>query len=196
MRRAYDRGPRRANQAVLRGPSDRSRETRLDEFGDFDSGRIGESRLASRYPRGMTITQLVESIDARLLAINVEISKLTDARRALADEASPSKPAPRRISRSSRRRARAERAKVVMTADTVEQVLRSSQDGITTAAIAEQGKAKPGQVLALLRELEATGKARRSGQRRGTRWHRITDEDRIHARAAELAGRRRKGSQP
>jgi hypothetical protein len=42
-------------------------------------------------------------------------------------------------------------------------------------------------VLVLLRELEAAGRVRRSGQRRGTRWHAITDEERIAERAAELA---------
>jgi hypothetical protein len=41
-------------------------------------------------------------------------------------------------------------------------------------------------VLGVLRELEAAGRARRTGQRRGTRWHAVTDEDRIRARAAEL----------
>jgi len=44
-------------------------------------------------------------------------------------------------------------------------------------------------VLTALRELEAAGRVRRSGQRRSTRWHAITDEERIQKRAAELAGR-------
>jgi hypothetical protein len=49
-------------------------------------------------------------------------------------------------------------------------------------------------VLTLLRELETAGRIRRTGQRRGTRWHAITDEDRIRDRAAELARRRRKSA--
>ena len=48
------------------------------------------------------------------------------------------------------------------------------------------------QVLTLLRELEAAGRIRRTGQRRSTRWHVITDEDRIRERAAELASRRKR----
>jgi hypothetical protein len=44
-------------------------------------------------------------------------------------------------------------------------------------------------VLALLRELEQAQRIRRTGQRRATRWHAITDEDRIRERAAELATR-------
>ncbi len=58
--------------------------------------------------------------------------------------------------------------------------------GITSTALAKLANAAPDQVLALLRELEAAGRARRTGQRRGTRWHAITDEDRIAARVAEL----------
>jgi hypothetical protein len=44
-------------------------------------------------------------------------------------------------------------------------------------------------VLSLLRELEAAGRVRRTGQRRSTRWHAFTDEDRIRERAAQLAAR-------
>jgi tRNA(Ser,Leu) C12 N-acetylase TAN1 len=55
--------------------------------------------------------------------------------------------------------------------------------------LAERTNGDRDQVLTLLRELEAAGRIRRSGQRRGTRWHAITDEDRIRERAAELASR-------
>jgi predicted Rossmann fold nucleotide-binding protein DprA/Smf involved in DNA uptake len=144
----------------------------------------------------MTITELVQSIDERLASIKDEISTLNDARQALVHRAAPTKPAPRRASRSARARARGQSATSVMPAAKVEEILASSQDGMATAAIAKQGDAKPDQVLVLLRELEDAGKVRRSGQRRGTRWHTITDEDRIQARAAELAGRRRKGRAP
>jgi hypothetical protein len=43
-----------------------------------------------------------------------------------------------------------------------------------------------------LKELEARSEVRRSGQRRGVRWHAITDEDRIRERAAELERLRRR----
>jgi len=71
-------------------------------------------------------------------------------------------------------------------------VLLSENGGLTTSALAERANGDRDQVLTLLRELEAAGKIRRTGQRRGTRWHAITDEDRIRERAAELAGRRRR----
>jgi hypothetical protein len=49
-------------------------------------------------------------------------------------------------------------------------------------------------VLTLLRDLEKRARVRRTGQRRTTRWHAITDEDRIRERAAELASRGRRRS--
>jgi hypothetical protein len=44
-------------------------------------------------------------------------------------------------------------------------------------------------VLELLREREQAGEIRREGRRRSTVWRLITDEERIAARAAELAAR-------
>ena len=70
-------------------------------------------------------------------------------------------------------------------ADRLESLL-SKNGGLTTAALAEQSGENRDQVLSLLRELETAGRVRRSGQRRGTRWHAITDEDRIRERTAEL----------
>jgi sugar-specific transcriptional regulator TrmB len=52
--------------------------------------------------------------------------------------------------------------------------------------IAERSGVSYSRVLALLRELEASGTVRRTGSRRSTRWLLITDEDRIAQRAAEL----------
>jgi predicted Rossmann fold nucleotide-binding protein DprA/Smf involved in DNA uptake len=138
----------------------------------------------------MTTTDIVQSIEERLQAIKVEITSLTDAKKALTNGDTPSKPKRRR---APARRARRQQKPTteVMPVAAVEQILNRSKGGITTSAIAEEGNAKPSQVLSLLRELESRGKARRTGQRRGTRWHAITDEDRIAARAKELAARRR-----
>jgi hypothetical protein len=66
--------------------------------------------------------------------------------------------------------------------------------GTTTASLAEETGASQVRVLATLRELEKTGRVRRTGQRRGTRWHLIADEDRIEARAAELANRSKRSA--
>jgi hypothetical protein len=69
------------------------------------------------------------------------------------------------------------------------ELLLAETGGLTTAALAERADGHRGQVLVLLRELEAAGRIRRTGQRRATRWHAITDEGRIQQRAAELTAR-------
>lgn len=81
------------------------------------------------------------------------------------------------------RRSRKPRTRV--TPDQFEALLGAGE-GLTTADLAQQSGANRDQVLTLLRDLEAAGQIRRTGQRRSTRWHLITDEDRIAQRAAEL----------
>jgi len=150
-----------------------------------------------------TTQDIVDSIEIRLRELNHEIQTLTAARSALeTDDARPSTPvapvaaAPaarpaRPARRRSRRRARGAAATEVIPAGRLE-LLLSENGGLTTSVLAERTNGDRDQVLTLLRELEAAGRVRRSGQRRSTRWHAITDEDRIQARAAELAGRRRR----
>ena len=150
-----------------------------------------------------TTQDIVDSIEIRLRELNQEIQTLTAARSALeTDDARPSTPvapvaaAPaarpaRPARRRSRRRARGAAATEVIPAGRLE-LLLSENGGLTTSVLAERTNGDRDQVLTLLRELEAAGRVRRSGQRRSTRWHAITDEDRIQARAAELAGRRRR----
>jgi hypothetical protein len=69
------------------------------------------------------------------------------------------------------------------------EALLSEHGEMTTPALAERAHGNRDQILTVLRELEAAGRVRRSGQRRSTRWHVITDEERIQKRAAELAAR-------
>jgi hypothetical protein len=146
-----------------------------------------------------TTQQIVDSIDNRLRELNREIETLDAARSALGSERAsrptprPRVAAPSQARQPARRRARrkASRSSDVVPAGRLE-VLLSENGGLTTSALAERTNGDRDQVLTLLRELEAAGKIRRTGQRRGTRWHAITDEDRIRARAAELAGRRRR----
>jgi hypothetical protein len=148
-----------------------------------------------------TTQQIVDSIDGRLRELNREIETLDAARSALGTErrARPA-PAPAATASSqprkpARRRARrrSSRPTDVVPAGRLE-VLLSENGGLTTSALAEQTNGNRDQVLTLLRELEAAGKIRRTGQRRGTRWHAITDEDRIRERAAELARRRKRAA--
>ncbi|MGA2925750.1 MAG: hypothetical protein ABSG43_07105 [Solirubrobacteraceae bacterium] len=89
-----------------------------------------------------------------------------------------------------RRRATAKRPAEVVPAAKLELLLCDSA-GLTSAALAQRANANRDQVLALLRDMEKTGRVRRSGQRRGTRWHAISDDERVAQRAAELASRTR-----
>jgi hypothetical protein len=147
-----------------------------------------------------TTEAIVDSIENRLRELNQEIETLTAARTALDGRedgpaaAAPAHAAPVRR-RSTARRARSgrrsSRAAEVVPAGRLESLL-SENGGLTTSALAERTHGDRDQVLTLLRELEAAGRIRRSGQRRSTRWHAITDNDRIRERAAELAARSRR----
>lgn len=142
-----------------------------------------------------TTEAIVDSIENRLRELNQEIESLTAARTALdgredGPPASGATPARRRKS-PVRRARRSTRAVEVVPAGRLE-VLLSENGGLTTSVLAERTNGDRDQVLTLLRELEAAGRVRRSGQRRSTRWHAITDEDRIRERAAELAARSRR----
>jgi len=150
-----------------------------------------------------TIEQLIQSIDGRIQELNRELASLQDARSALVPDGSA--PAASRrpvVKRRARRqptrdrpRRRRRRTTTALPAEKAERMLAGS-DGLTTVALAEQAGADRDQVLNLLRDLEAARRVRRTGQRRATRWHAITDEDRIRERAAELASRTRRSKQP
>jgi hypothetical protein len=104
----------------------------------------------------------------------------------------PARPSPAKPRTPARRRtrAKADRTVEVVPAGKLE-LLLSDTGGLATSALAARANADRNQVFTLLRELETTGPVRRTGQRRATRWHAITDEERIQERAAELAARGR-----
>jgi hypothetical protein len=152
----------------------------------------------------MTATQdILDSIENRLRELNEQISALNAARAALnaaraaldgrrsgaTTTQKKARTTPRPDKR--RRRAKADRAVEVVPAGKVE-LLLSESAGLTTSALAQRANADHDQVLTLLRELETGGRVRRTGQRRATRWHVITDEERIQERAAELSARSRR----
>jgi hypothetical protein len=78
----------------------------------------------------------------------------------------------------------------VLPADKLEALLAESDGGLSVAAIVARSRARDAQVRALLRELDGTGRVRRTGAGRGTRWRVVTDEERI----AELAARSSSGT--
>jgi hypothetical protein len=131
----------------------------------------------------MTITDIVTSIEQRLAQVTAEIAQLDSARQALTNSAAPTVTRkPRRAPRPSTRTAYA-----IVPAGKLTALLDGSP-GMSTRELSTATNGKPDQILALLRELEDANQIRRTGQRRGTRWHVITDEDRVSARAAEIAG--------
>ena len=136
-----------------------------------------------------TTQEIVDSIDNRLRELDDEIKTLDAARAAL--ETRESAPVPRPPAAVTKRRRSARRPLKAVHADRVEALL-SANGGLTTATLAEETGGNRDQLLTLLRQLETAGRVRRTGQRRATRWHTITDEDRIRARAAELEATRKR----
>jgi predicted Rossmann fold nucleotide-binding protein DprA/Smf involved in DNA uptake len=143
----------------------------------------------------MTVSEdILNSIENRLREVHEEIAALTAARSALngaetaATSSSPARRSAPRRSTQPRRRSRTRRSTQVVPAEKLE-LLLSQSEGLTTTQLAEQTGGRRDQVINLLRELEAAGRIRRSGQRRGTRWHAINEEAWIAERAQELASR-------
>ena len=142
------------------------------------------------------IEDLVNTIDGRIAHTQDEIRSLEAARSALTSDGSAAtlkRVSPQRSgSRAGTSRRPASRAGhpqqpgEVVSAEQLEALLKS-EDGLSTPQLAARADADRRQVLVLLRELEASDRVRRSGNRRATRWHAITDEDRIATRAAEIA---------
>lgn len=135
----------------------------------------------------MTTTDIVTSIDQRLTQAKAEIAQLEGARQALISDVAPAvKPKPRSASRKTTSRKTARRKHEDVPAGKLTALLDGSA-GLSTSELAQATNGKPDRILALLRELEQADQIRRTGERRGTRWHLVTDEDRVAARAAEIA---------
>ena len=135
----------------------------------------------------MTSTELAQTIQDRLDVLYREIALLEHARDELHSNGSGTAQAPpsKALTVRPRRRSGLRRRPEVVATGRLEALL--AEHGATTSTdLARLTRGRRDQVLTLLRDLEAAGRVRRTGQRRGTRWHVITDEDRINARAAEL----------
>ena len=58
------------------------------------------------------------------------------------------------------------------------ELLLTELGGLTTLGLAKRANADRDPVPRVLRELEAAGRICRTGERRGTRWYAITDQER------------------
>lgn len=142
----------------------------------------------------MTNIDIVANIDQRLTEAKAEIAQLQSARQALLNgDAAAVKRKPREVPRKATRRRTVRRGNEVVPAGKLTALLDGSA-GMSTSELAKATNGRADQILALLRELEKTDQIRRTGQRRGTRWHLITDEDRVAARAAEIAAQSKRRS--
>jgi hypothetical protein len=101
--------------------------------------------------------------------------------------AAPAAPTPRK-----RRAAPKKAAKSVVPLEKLLKVV-GDKPGMTTTAIANETGGDQSVLLELLKESEQKGDVRRQGQRRATSWYLVTDEDRIAARAAQIAAQAKSG---
>jgi DNA-binding transcriptional ArsR family regulator len=131
----------------------------------------------------------LEAIDGEIAALRATLQTLEsdDAVRVTGDRRPNAALAPAKPRRARKRSASTrQRPADVVPLGKLEQLLGSTSDGLSASALARRTNGSPDQIRALLKDLEAAGKVRRTGQRRGTRWRMITDEDWIAERAAEL----------
>jgi hypothetical protein len=114
-------------------------------------------------------TELRERLEAGITELEGDIAKLRSAIAALDTASADASPGPRR--RRARRSSAPAPARDVVPSGKLTSLLSSAGDGVTTSELAQRTNGDPDQVLALLKELEQAGRARRSGTRRSTRWH-------------------------
>lgn len=154
----------------------------------------------------MSIEEIVANIDARIAALESDIQPLLDAKVALLNNsaapnettrrpvrakttptavpdanAGSEKPAPKPKPRRTARRLRPD----PVPSEKLIALLEDS-DGLTATALAKETGGDPTQIRVLLKELADAGEVRRTGERSATRWYRITEEEQIAARAAEI----------
>jgi predicted Rossmann fold nucleotide-binding protein DprA/Smf involved in DNA uptake len=142
----------------------------------------------------MDITQVIEQLQAQLAETEADAQRLRTAIAAL-EGSVESTPAPSRGRRSSRGRATRQRtsngrtSKVALTPDVVVKLV--TPEGVPARDIRSQVNGSDNQVLKVLKDLESEGKIKRTGQRRATKWHLVTENGRSATRAARPTRRAR-----
>ena len=178
----------RTTQEIAESIDNRLRELN-DEIKTLDAARVAldrrEDRPSRRRPAGVTKRRSSAPRASSRTRASTQ-SKRDASAHVVSEPASPPIKPARKTSHPGARRTSS-----VITADRLESLL-SGNGGLSTSGLAEEAGGNRDHVLRLLRDLETAGRIRRTGQRRGTRWHAITDEDRIRERAAELEATRKR----
>jgi hypothetical protein len=137
----------------------------------------------------MEITQVIDQLRVQLAETEANAQRLRTAIEALEGsvESSDVQPPRRRAARgrAARRSASNGRtaSKVALTPDVVVELV--TPEGVPARDIRSRVTGSDNQVLKVLKDLESAGKIKRTGQRRATKWHRVTDNARAAATAAE-----------
>jgi IclR helix-turn-helix domain len=155
---------------------------------------------------GREIDEVLAAIEQRIAAAQTEIASLEVARsvlggvgaltgRSVRDGQSQAGDAGHPRSRRATRRQRTARPPRA-DATELKRLLADADGGLSASALAELAGVPAAKVRAQLRELERAGEVRSTGERRGTRWTLVTDEDRIAHGVAELERSRATPSAP
>jgi hypothetical protein len=146
----------------------------------------------------MEITQVIAQLKAQLAETEANAQRLRTAIEALEGsvESSDVQPPRRRAARgrAARRSASNGRTagKVALTPDVVVGLVTA--EGVPAREIRSQVTGSDNQVLKVLKDLESAGKIKRTGQRRATKWHRVTDSARAAARPAAARSAKRRAA--
>lgn len=120
------------------------------------------------------IDEIRQSIVDHISELESELAQTRQALAALDGSLNMHRPAATPEKAQPRARKRNGRATKVVPAGTLTAVLAKA-DGLGTEALAKETGGDRKQILVLLKELEADGKIKRTGERRATRWHVIAE---------------------
>lgn len=188
---AYDQDMKELNE-LIHSIDDRLRQVKA-EIESLNAARAAlDGSRRSTSPRQRT-TATSKAPTAKSKPATAASNGATAASNGDADQAKAASDAAPARQPAKRSRRRSARTGETVPAGRLERLL-SENGGLTTSALAERTDGDRDQILTLLRELERAGRIRRTGERRSTRWHAITDEDRIRERAAELERRRKRSA--
>ena len=135
----------------------------------------------------MTNADIATHIRNQIAELDAEREALTNALAALDTGTvarGDSNPAARRRTRTQTSAEIAAPAAKVVPLGKILQLLTGT-DGQTTSTLAKTTGGDQSRILQLLKEAEADDKVKRSGARRATRWHLVTDEPKLAERVTE-----------